>query len=125
MVRVCFVRVRFGIFDTIEPLLCKDGTRSEDIVQNQRKAIETLLLDSLKPSFLLFVSKVLKVWKSFSLGPAMLRKRLPYGYIHNHTAGLAAPMSRAEKPKRHLPPNKQARPLGHRAKAGVVSVDKC
>ena len=27
-------------------------------------------------------------------------------------------------PKRHLP-SKQARPLGHRAKVGVVSVDSC
>ena len=38
------------------------------------------------------------------------------------TAGTYGPaMSRAET----TPPNKQARPLGHRAKAGVVSVDSC
>ena len=35
--------------------------------------------------------------------------------------GGGSDLSRAET----TPPNKQARPLGHRAKAGVVSVDSC
>ena len=41
---------------------------------------------------------------------------------HRQSADLGA--CRCLVPKRRLP-NKQARPLGHRAKAGVVSVDSC
>ena len=49
----------------------------------------------------------------------------PMDHIMGRDMGGAAPggleLSRAET----TPPNKQARPLGHRAKAGVVSVDSC
>ena len=42
----------------------------------------------------------------------------------SHLTESEPKLTRCLVPKRHLP-SKQARPLGHRAKVGVVSVDSC